>query len=69
MIVVPAPDPVTRPVVELIFAIDEFPLDHMPPVTGSVSVVVPPVHTVVVPEMGLIGLTVTVLTAKHPPVE
>ena len=41
-------------------------LVHVPPVVASLSDVVKPAHTLVVPRTGDIGLTVTSVVAVHP---
>jgi hypothetical protein len=62
MVAVPAATPVTVPVA-LTLAIDELELLHVPPVVGSVRVVIAPVQTVDAPVMvdGVAGLALTVM--------
>ena len=69
MVDVPAPAPVTIPVVLPIPAAAVVTLDHVPPGVESVSVVVEPWHNTKVPLIAdAAGLTVTV-TALLQPVE
>lgn len=62
--------PVTTPVDEPTAATDVLLLDHVPPVTGLLSVVVWPTHTVAAPVMvpGAVVM-LTVVVAKHPVVD
>ena len=46
---VPAATPVTTPEVETTVARDVLPLIQVPPVVASLSVIVPPIHTVLLP--------------------
>jgi hypothetical protein len=63
----PVDTPVTTPVAEPAVAIAELPLLQVPPATISLSTVVDPRHTVVIPLITDGGvLTVTFLLAEHP---
>ena len=58
---------VTEPVDEPIVAILMFPLLQVPPAVASERFVVPLSHTLFVPVIASIGLTVTVAVVLHPP--
>ena len=65
---VPVATGVTSPLVLLIVALDVALLVHVPPATPSVKIVVPPMHTVVVSDIGEgDALTVYVTDALQPP--
>ena len=67
MVAVPADTPVTIPELMPIVAIVVAVLVQVPPPTASVSGVVAPIHTVIIPVMAAgTGLTVTVSTAAQP---
>ena len=68
MFAVPAETPVTIPVPAPTEAL-ALPLDHVPPVLALLSVVVKPTHTLRVPEITGLGLTVTAIPelAVQPP--
>ena len=65
IIAVPAPTPVTTPVV-FIVAIGLLLLLHIPPVMASVNCIVLPAHTGVLPVMIAIGLTVATVVITQP---
>ena len=70
MFEVPTATPVTNPVEEITVATDVFPEVHVPPEDASVSVVVLPTHTDVVPVMAPAegrGFTVTTFVADAVP--
>ena len=68
MVVVPAATPVMIPVLEPAVATAVLLLDQVPPVIASVSSVVAPLHTAVVPNIAVgVGLTVRMVVAVHPP--
>lgn len=65
--VVPAEMPVTTPVEDPTVAIAVFALVHVPPATGSLNVVVLPIHVLFTPVMpGGGGTTVTIPAMVHP---
>jgi hypothetical protein len=67
MVVEPIDTPVTTPVVLPTLAIDEFAEIQEPPVVVLVSVVVLPIHTLVLPPMAAgVALTVTTCLVKQP---
>lgn len=66
MFVVPTATPVTTPVDALMVATDGLLLTQVPPGAIFVSVELPPTHTVVVPPMAEIGLTVNDLVELQP---
>lgn len=63
---VPELTPVTIPVDEPTVAIPVLLLLHMPPVAASDKVVVVPIQALVFPEIGSVGLTVTIAIALQP---
>ena len=64
----PAETPVTIPVDEPTDAMDALLVDHVPPETASLIVMLLPTARVVMPEMGsAAGLTVTVMVAELAP--
>ena len=68
IIVVPALTPVTTFVAEIIEAIVESLLSHLPRVVASLNVIVAPVQTLVGPEIAPGGaLTVTTVVVVQPP--
>ena len=67
IVVVPADTPVTVPEAEPMVATAVLVLLQVPPEVASLNVVVKPTHTVEVPEIAAgKGLTVTLVTARHP---
>ena len=67
MVAVPVDTPVTIPVVAPTVAVAVLLLLHVPPVVGSLSVVVAPMHTTAVPVIAAgSGFTVTVAVFVHP---
>ena len=71
MTLVPAESPVITPEPALMFASPRVPLDHIPPVTVELNVVVKPTHTSSVPlnipaETGEVTVTVLVSTTHVP---
>ena len=63
---VPEERPLTTPVEMPIEATEVTVLFHVPPVAGSLNVVMLPWQTVAVPVIGAIGFTVTVVAAMQP---
>ena len=70
MVVVPVATPVTIPLVEPMVATDGLLLVHVPPVVGSVRVVVAPTHTNGVPPIvpGAVLTVTTAVAVQMPPV-
>jgi hypothetical protein len=66
MVAEPAATPVTTPEEETV-ATAASEVDHVPPASELDKFVVAPAHTVVVPEMVGLALTVTVLVPEQPP--
>lgn len=67
MLTVPAATPVTIPVDGLTKAIAVLALNHVPPETGCVNVIVSPTQTFVVPEiLAIAGLMLIVIVSKQP---
>ena len=69
IVAVPVATPVTMPDVAPIVATDVLLLLQLPVPNVLLSVVVPPAHTVLVPEMVGSGVTVTIAVTKQPPIE
>lgn len=63
MVTLPAATPVTIPDEEPIVAVAGIALLHVPPPIDADSVLVPPVHTVVPPDITASGFTVIVFVA------
>lgn len=66
MLLVPTDNPFTTPDADPIVATVVLPLVHTPPPSASLSVVDPPIQTAVIPVMGDIGFTVTVVVIIQP---
>jgi len=66
MVTVPGAMPVTRPVLEFMVAIPELLLVQVTPAVASVSVVVRPTHTLSIPWIGEVTLTVTTAVIIQP---
>ena len=67
MIVDPGPTPVTTPLFSPIVATPGLLLVHVPPVTASASVDVPPAHILVTPVIAGAVFTVTISVELHAP--
>jgi len=65
-VVEPGVIPLTTPEVPEKYAIDVFPLIHVPPAVTSLNDVVLPWHTLALPSIDVIGLTDTISVAIHP---